>query len=85
MVNDLPLGQNVNKAPRTLHALQFTEKHGEVCPANWNQGEEAMIPAAEGVGEYLSSHTDNQLISTLISQKEKGRRLSQHFSYRYQS
>lgn len=56
VVNDLPLGRNVNEALRILHALQFTEKHGEVCPANWNKGEEAMKPTAEGVAAYLSAH-----------------------------
>jgi peroxiredoxin (alkyl hydroperoxide reductase subunit C) len=56
VVNDLPLGRNVNEALRILHALQFTEKHGEVCPANWNKGEEAMKPTAEGVAEYLTAH-----------------------------
>lgn len=54
VVNDLPLGRNVNEALRILHALQFTEQHGEVCPANWQQGEEAMQPTAEGVARYLS-------------------------------
>ncbi|KAB2888304.1 MAG: peroxiredoxin [Desulfobulbaceae bacterium] len=58
VVNDLPLGRNVNEALRILHALQFTEKHGEVCPANWNKGEEAMKPTAEGVAAYLSAHAD---------------------------
>ncbi len=58
VVNDLPLGRNVNEALRILHALQFTEEHGEVCPANWNQGEEAMKPTAEGVAAYLSSHAE---------------------------
>jgi peroxiredoxin 2/4 len=53
VVNDLPLGRNVNEAMRILHALQYTEKHGEVCPANWQQGEEAMKPTAAGVAEYL--------------------------------
>jgi peroxiredoxin (alkyl hydroperoxide reductase subunit C) len=56
VVNDLPLGRNVNEALRILHALQFTEKHGEVCPANWNKGEDAMKPTAEGVAEYLTAH-----------------------------
>ena len=56
VVNDLPLGRNVNEALRILHALQFTEKHGEVCPANWNKGEDAMKPTAEGVAEYLTNH-----------------------------
>lgn len=54
VVNDLPLGRSVNEALRLLHALQFTEKYGDVCPANWQQGEEAMKPTAEGVAEYLS-------------------------------
>lgn len=56
LVNDLPLGRNVDEAIRILDALQFTEKHGEVCPANWKQGEEAMKPTAEGVSDYLSKH-----------------------------
>jgi len=56
LVNDLPLGRNVNEAIRILDALQFTEEHGEVCPANWNKGEEAMKPTAEGVSNYLSKH-----------------------------
>lgn len=56
VVNDLPLGRNVSEALRILHALQFTEEHGEVCPANWNKGEDAMKPTAEGVAEYLTKH-----------------------------
>lgn len=59
VVNDLPLGRNVNEALRILHALQFTEKHGEVCPANWNQGEDAMTPTAEGVAAYLTAHAND--------------------------
>jgi peroxiredoxin (alkyl hydroperoxide reductase subunit C) len=39
-----------------LDALRFTEEHGEVCPANWHEGEDAMKPTAEGVKEYLSKH-----------------------------
>lgn len=54
VVNDLPLGRSVNEALRVLHALQFTEEHGEVCPANWQQGEEAMAPTQEGVAAYLA-------------------------------
>ena len=57
LVNDLPLGRNVDEALRVLDALHYTEEHGEVCPANWRQGEEAMTPTAEGVAEYLASHT----------------------------
>ncbi len=56
VVNDLPLGRNVDEALRVVDALQFTEEHGEVCPANWRKGEEAMKPTAEGVASYLSKH-----------------------------
>jgi peroxiredoxin (alkyl hydroperoxide reductase subunit C) len=56
LVNDLPLGRNVDEAVRMLDALQFHEKHGEVCPANWRPGEEAMKPTAEGVAGYLAKH-----------------------------
>jgi len=57
VVNDLSLGRNVDEALRMLEALQFTEQHGEVCPANWNPGEDAMVPTAEGVASYLAKHT----------------------------
>ena len=56
LINDLPLGRNVDEALRILTALQFTEEHGEVCPANWQDGEEAMKPSAKGVADYLSKH-----------------------------
>jgi len=56
LVNDLPLGRNVDEALRLVDALQFTEEHGEVCPANWREGEDAMKPTAEGVAEYLAQH-----------------------------
>ena len=56
VVNDLPLGRNVDEALRMLDALRFTEEHGEVCPANWREGEEAMKPTAEGVAQYLARH-----------------------------
>jgi peroxiredoxin (alkyl hydroperoxide reductase subunit C) len=56
LVNDLPLGRNVDEALRLVDALQFTEEHGEVCPANWREGEDAMKPSAEGVAEYLAKH-----------------------------
>ena len=56
LINDLPLGRSVEEAIRILDALQFTEKYGEVCPANWKAGEEAMKPTAEGVADYLSKH-----------------------------
>ena len=56
LVNDLPLGRSVEEVIRLLDALQFTEKYGEVCPANWKPGEEAMKPTAEGVADYLSKN-----------------------------
>ncbi|MDP6523625.1 MAG: peroxiredoxin [Kiritimatiellia bacterium] len=56
IVNDLPLGRNVDEALRILDALQFTEEHGDVCPANWKDGEEAMTPTADGVAAYLAKH-----------------------------
>ncbi len=58
VVNDLPLGRNINEALRMVDALQFHEEHGEVCPANWAEGEDAMTPTAEGVANYLSRHND---------------------------
>lgn len=54
VVNDFPLGRNVDEALRMVDALQFTEKYGEVCPANWKEGEKGMKPTQEGVSEYLS-------------------------------
>lgn len=56
VINDLPLGRSVDEALRMLDALQFTDTHGEVCPANWKQGDEAMRPTAEGVASYLAKH-----------------------------
>ncbi len=56
LVNDLPLGRNVEEALRVVDALQFTEKHGEVCPANWKKGEDGMKPTADGVAGYLAKH-----------------------------
>lgn len=57
VVNDLPLGRSVDEALRVLDALQYTEKHGEVCPADWHPGQEAMKPTADGVAKYLAKHT----------------------------
>ena len=56
LVNDLPLGRNVNEAMRMLKALIHLETHGEVCPANWDEGEEAMKESHVGVAEYLAKH-----------------------------
>jgi len=57
VINDLPLGRNVSEALRMVDALQFVEAHGDqVCPANWQEGEEAMKPTGEGVANYLAKH-----------------------------
>ncbi|QEM69954.1 peroxiredoxin [Geobacter sp. FeAm09] len=57
VINDLPLGRNVAEALRMVDALQFVETHGDqVCPANWQEGEEAMKPTEEGVASYLAKH-----------------------------
>ena len=56
VVNDLPLGRSVPEALRLLTALRHFERHGDVCPANWQEGDEAMKPSAEGVAEYLAKY-----------------------------
>lgn len=54
LINDLPLGRNVNEAVRVLDALNHHQKYGEVCPANWNEGDDAMTASSDGVADYLS-------------------------------
>lgn len=54
VVNDLPLGRNIEEALRMVRALKFHQENGEVCPANWNQGKKGMKPTKEGVSHYLS-------------------------------
>ena len=56
LVNDLPLGRNVDEAIRMVDALQFNEENGEVCPANWVKGSEGMKESHTGVAEYLAKH-----------------------------
>ncbi|MEW6613388.1 MAG: peroxiredoxin [Pseudomonadota bacterium] len=56
VINDLPLGRNVDEAIRMVDALQFNEEHGEVCPAGWQKGQAGMKASPEGVAEYLSQH-----------------------------
>jgi peroxiredoxin (alkyl hydroperoxide reductase subunit C) len=53
LINDLPLGRNVDEAIRLIDALQFHEVNGEVCPANWNKGDRAMSGDVEGVQSYF--------------------------------
>lgn len=59
IVNDLPLGRNVEEAIRMVDALNFTEEHGEVCPANWQKGKSGMRPDKEGVATYLKEHAES--------------------------
>ena len=56
VVNDLPLGRNVDEMLRMVDALQFTEAHGEVCPAGWSKGKAGMKGSTAGVAEYLAQH-----------------------------
>jgi peroxiredoxin (alkyl hydroperoxide reductase subunit C) len=56
LINDLPLGRNVDEAIRMVDALQFNEENGEVCPANWVKGSEGMKADHKGVAEYLAKH-----------------------------
>jgi len=56
LVNDLPLGRNVDEAIRVVDALQFNEENGEVCPANWVKGSEGMNASHEGVADYLAAN-----------------------------
>ena len=56
LINDLPLGRNVDEAIRMVDALQFNEENGEVCPANWHKGETAMVATHDGVANYLATN-----------------------------
>ena len=56
LVNNLPLGRNVDEALRMVDALQFFEENGEVCPANWHKGDDGMKASFDGVADYLAKH-----------------------------
>jgi peroxiredoxin 2/4 len=56
VVNDMPLGRSIRETLRMVDALQFFENNGEVCPADWQEGEEGMLESHEGVSDYLSKH-----------------------------
>ncbi len=58
VVNDLPLGRNIDEMIRMVEALQFHEQHGEVCPAGWKEGDEGMKDTPDGVASYLSKHAE---------------------------
>lgn len=56
VINNLPLGRNVDEALRMVDALAFHQKHGEVCPAGWNKGNQGMVANSQGVASYLKAH-----------------------------
>ncbi|MBF9252351.1 peroxiredoxin [Pontibacter sp. 172403-2] len=58
VVNDLPLGRSIDEALRMVDALQYFEEKGEVCPANWSEGEEALEASFEGVSNYLAGRSN---------------------------
>ncbi len=59
VINDLPLGRNIDEMIRMVDAMLFTNEHGEVCPAGWQKGDEGMKATTEGVAEYLSKHEND--------------------------
>lgn len=59
IVNDLPIGRNIDELLRIIDAVQFCEEHGEVCPAGWEKGKEGMKASTTGVADYLSRHSDD--------------------------
>lgn len=56
IVNDLPIGRDIDEMIRVVDALQFHEEHGEVCPAQWEKGKEGMKDSPDGVAKYLAKH-----------------------------
>ena len=58
IINDLPLGRNMDELLRLVDALQFFETHGEVCPAGWKKGDKGMRASSEGVASYLAGNAD---------------------------
>jgi peroxiredoxin (alkyl hydroperoxide reductase subunit C) len=64
VVNDLALGRNVDEVLRMLDALRFHEKKGEVCPANWKEGEAGISPTTEGVVDFLSRFAEKKVIQS---------------------
>ena len=58
VINDLPLGRNIDEMIRMVDTMIFTNEHGEVCPAGWAKGDEGMKPTTEGVADYLDKHSE---------------------------
>lgn len=59
VVNNLSLGRNIDEMLRVVDALQYCEQHGEVCPAGWQAGSEAVQPSAEGIATYIEKHAED--------------------------
>jgi len=59
VLNDLPLGRNIDEMLRMIDALSYHQKHGEVCPAGWKDGDSAMKESPDGVADYLSNNAEN--------------------------
>ena len=59
VINDLPLGRNIDEMLRMVDTMRFTNEHGEVCPAGWNKGDKGMKATTDGVAEYLSQNSNN--------------------------
>ncbi len=59
VINDLPLGRNIDEMIRMVDTMLFTNEHGEVCPAGWTKGDEGMKASTEGVAEYLADHAND--------------------------
>ena len=60
LVNDLPLGRSVSEALRMLDALRFHELRGDVCPANWSEGDEGIVESQDGIVDYLSKYASDK-------------------------
>ena len=58
VINDLPLGRNIDEMIRMVDTMLFTNEHGEVCPAGWNKGDKGMKADTAGVADYLSHNAD---------------------------
>ena len=71
-INDLPIGRSVQEAKRLLQAIQFVEKNGEVCPANWNPGDKTMKPDPEGSKAYFGT------LSKIVRLPYKGTQVNGH-------
>ncbi|HFC00379.1 MAG TPA: redoxin domain-containing protein, partial [Phaeodactylibacter sp.] len=58
VINDLPLGRNIDEMIRMVDTMLFTNEHGEVCPAGWVKGDEGMTASTDGVADYLAKHSE---------------------------